>query len=164
MLEVASLIVVNLIIATVIGFIIGLIVGRASVWSFSSNPTPTISSQAQTGINPVFKKNSSVDNKPLVLSSPKAAGKDNLRKIKGIDYKVEEDLNNLGIYHFEQISKWSSKNCDWIDEFLLLPGQSKKFQWVEQAKILASGRDTVYSKRIEEESGIKVVEEKEEIN
>lgn len=163
MFEVASLIVVNLIVATAIGFIIGLIVGRASIWGFLNNSSTQASSK--TGINPVFKKNSTLDNKPLVLSSPKSTGKDNLRKIKGIDYKVEEDLNNLGIYHFEQISKWSSKNCDWIDEFLLLPGQSKKYQWVEQAKILASGRDTIYSKKLEdEESGIKAIEDEEEKN
>ena len=61
----------------------------------------------------------------------------------------ESDLNNLGIYHFEQISKWSNKNCEWIEEFLLLPGIARGHNWVEQAKVLQSGRDTEYSLQIQ---------------
>ena len=70
-------------------------------------------------------------------------------KIKGINSKIEVDLNNLGIYHFEQISCWSNKNSEWIEEFLLLPGIARNNQWVEQAKILASGKDTPYSLQVE---------------
>ena len=59
------------------------------------------------------------------------------------------DLNNLGIYHFEQISKWSNKNAEWIEEFLLLPGIARSYQWIEQAKILNSGKETDYSLQVE---------------
>jgi predicted flap endonuclease-1-like 5' DNA nuclease len=155
MVEIASLIVVNLLIATLIGFVIGYFVGKGSnslksIDSDKSNDNSVKSeSKAKSGINPIFKKNSGIDTKPLVLSSSRPTGKDNLKKIKGIDSKVETDLNNLGIYHFDQIAKWSNKNCDWIDEFLLLPGYSKKFQWVDQAKILASGKETLYSQKVE---------------
>jgi len=161
MAEVASLIVVNLLIATFIGFLIGYFVGKSS--SNSSNYTPAVDSEngenpvkqkqkqekAKTSVNPIFRKNSSVDNKPLVLSAPRQSGKDNLAKIKGIDLQIQEDLNSLGIFHFDQISKWSNKNCDWVEEYLHLPNYAKQFQWVDQAKILESGKETIYSQKIE---------------
>ena len=79
----------------------------------------------------------------------KYLGDSHQKKSCYIDEEIENDLNNLGIYHFEQISKWSNKNCDWIEEFLLLPGIARNNQWVEQAKILASGKDTPYSLQVE---------------
>ena len=159
MFEVASLIVVNLIIAAFIGLLIGFFLGRASKVSYSPpvDNTEKLDDGAglkpnarRSNINPIFKKNSSVDNKPLILSSPRQSGKDNLKKIKGINSKIEEDLNNIGIFHFDQIAKWTSKNGDWIEEFLQLPGCVKKYQWVDQARILASGKETVYSQKVED--------------
>lgn len=154
MLEIASLIVINLIIAGIIGFIIGFIVGKNSFPRIKSiesdNKLDELKKEDKPKhpINPIFKKNSAIDNKPLILTSPKLVGKDSLIKIKGITSKIELDLNNLGIYHFDQISKWSTKNCEWIEEFLLLPKIVRGNQWVEQAKVLTSGRDTEYSLRV----------------
>jgi hypothetical protein len=135
MLETASLIVINLVIAGIIGFILGYLVGK--------NNFPKIT------LNPIFRKNSNLDYKPLILTTPKPTGKDPLTKIKGINSKIEIDLNNLGIYHFEQISRWSNKNSEWIEEFLLLPGIARNNQWAEQAKILTLGKDTPYSLQVE---------------
>ena len=134
--------------------IIGYLIGKNSgnTYNPSKNDNNTIDKieiKSKTSVNPIFRKNSNVDNKPLILSSPRPSGKDKLIKIKGIDLKVEKDLNKLGIFHFNQIASWSNKNCDWIEEFLLLPGIAKKNQWVEQAKILESGKETVYSQKVE---------------
>ena len=155
MLEIASLIVANLVIAGIIGFIIGYLIGKNNnsykIKSIqNSNKIESLKNEkVKHAINPIFKKNSTLDFKPLILTSPKPSGKDSLIKIKGIDEKIENDLNNLGIYHFEQISKWSNKNSDWVEEFLLLPGIARGNQWVEQAKILSSGKDTSYSLQVE---------------
>jgi predicted flap endonuclease-1-like 5' DNA nuclease len=154
MLHIASLIVANLIIAGIIGFFIGYLLGKYNspkIKSISNdNKIDDLKNEkVKHAINPIFKKNSALDSKPLILTSPKLTGKDSLIKIKGIDNKIENDLNNLGIYHFEQISKWSNKNCEWIEEFLLLPGIARANKWVEQAKILLSGNDTPYSLQIE---------------
>jgi predicted flap endonuclease-1-like 5' DNA nuclease len=153
MLEIASLIVVNLIIAAIIGMIIGYVIGKNSfpkIKSIENEKTEEIRNERfKHTLNPIFKKNSNLDFKPLVLSTPKPIGKDNLKKIKGINSKIELDLNNLGIYHFEQISKWSNKNAEWIEEFLLLPSIARSNQWVEQAKILTLGKDTPYSLQVE---------------
>lgn len=158
MFEIASLIVVNLFVAAIIGFIAGYLIGkpRNTKIDFIENPNNMNNKdnkseiKAKPAINPVFRKNAQLDYKPLVLSSPKPVGKDNLQKIKGIDSTIENNLNNLGIYHFEQISKWSNKNCDWIEEFLHFPGCAKNNQWVEQAKILQSGKETIYSQKVED--------------
>jgi predicted flap endonuclease-1-like 5' DNA nuclease len=155
MLDIASLIVANLVIAGIIGFIIGYLLGKSNSFPKiksirNGNKIDDLKSEkVKHAINPIFKKNSTLDFKPLILTSPKPTGKDSLIKIKGIDEKIENDLNNLGIYHFEQISKWSNKNCEWIEEFLLLPGIARSNQWVEQAKILLSGKDTSYSLQVE---------------
>ena len=153
MFEIASLIVVNLIIAAIIGFVVGYIIAKSKYSKIDSiegdNKDLRPETKAKSGINPIFKKNSKLDFKPLILSSPKPIGKDNLKKIKGINSKIENDLNTLGIYHFEQISKWSSKNCDWIEEFLHFPGVAKSNQWVDQAKILTSGKETIYSQKVQ---------------
>ena len=163
MLNIASLIVANLVIAGIIGFIIGYLIGK-------NKGLPKIESirneekkddfkneKIKHPINPVFKKNSTIDFKPLILTTPKLSGKDSLIKIKGIDEKIEIALNNLGIYHFDQISKWSNKNCEWVEEFLLSPGIARTNKWVEQARILLSGNDTSYSLQIETE-GMKRVD------
>ena len=153
MLEIASLIVVNLIIAAIIGFVVGYIIAKSKYSKIDSiegdNKDLRPETKAKSGINPIFKKNSKLDFKPLILSSPKPIGKDNLKKIKGINSKIENDLNTLGIYHFEQISNWSAKNCDWIEEFLHFPGVAKSNQWVDQAKILTSGKETIYSQKVQ---------------
>lgn len=159
MIEVASLIVVNLLIAAFLGLIIGFFLGRASKSSYTppvdntesinvdENNNPTVNKKPS--LNPIFRKNSSVDNKPLILSSPRQSGKDNLTKIKGINLQIETELNTLGIFHFDQIAKWTNKNCDWVEEFLQLPGCAKKYQWIDQARILESGKETVYSQKVE---------------
>ena len=153
MFEIASLIVVNLVIALIIGVIIGYLIGKRSfpkIKSIGNDKFDDLKDEkVKYALNPIFKKNSTLDFKPLILTSPKPSGKDELIKIKGINNKIESDLNNLGIYHFEQISKWSNKNCEWIEEFLLLPGIARSYQWVEQAKILHSGKDTAYSLQVE---------------
>ena len=154
MIETASLIVVNLVIAAFIGMIIGYLLGKSSGSTYRPSNNKNIKDdvvniKSKSSVNPIFRKNSSVDNKPLILSSPRPSGKDKLIKIKGIDSKVEENLNKLGIFHFNQIAAWSNKNCDWIEEFLSLPSCAKKNQWVEQAKILETGKQTVYSQKIE---------------
>ena len=156
MIETASLIVVNLIIAAIIGMIIGYLIGKNSGSTYKPSNSENKNDKDQTSdvkskssVNPIFRKNSSVDNKPLILSSPRPSGKDKLIKIKGIDLKVEKDLNKLGIFHYNQIAAWSNKNCDWIEEFLQLPGTAKKNQWIEQAKILESGKETVYSQKVD---------------
>jgi len=149
MIETASLIVVNLLIAAFIGMIIGYIIGKNSNSKHSaSNEEDT---KSKSSVNPIFRKNSNIHNKPLVLYTARPSGKDKLIRIKGINLELEKDLNKLGIFHFSQIALWSNKNCEWIEESISQAGCVKNNQWVEQAKILETGKQTVYSQKVDNE-------------
>lgn len=153
MIEIASQIIINLIIATLLGAAIGYLLAtniKNIKFPSKGKKEEQTKNKTNSSINPIFKKSSKLDNKPLVLSSPRSSGKDNLLKIKGIDAKIQKDLNQLGIYHFDQISNWTVKNCDWVEAFLLLPGCAKDNQWVEQARILETGKETIYSQKIDD--------------
>lgn len=130
MIEIASKIVICLVLSSIIGFLIGFLIGRASRKGNDSS----------YNINPVFTKQGNVYNKPFILGNPRPSGKDNLKEIEGIDDKVELSLNNLGIFHYDQISKWSVNNCEWVEEYLGLKGKILEEYWIDQAKKLASKR------------------------
>ena len=69
----------------------------------------------------------------------------------GIGPKLEEICNSLGIWRFDQIAAWTSEEVAWVDSNLKgFPGRVSRDDWVSQAKILASGGDTEFSKRVED--------------
>lgn len=74
--------------------------------------------------------------KPELLSSPKEGKKDALTQIKGIGPKVEEHLNEAGIYHFEQIANWNEENIKWLEKNTTFAHRAKKDLWINQAKSL----------------------------
>lgn len=75
--------------------------------------------------------------RPPALAGPRAAGADDLKKIKGVGPKIEATLNSLGIYHFDQIAQWTPDNIAWVDDHLKFRGRIGREDWVEQAKSLA---------------------------
>jgi len=77
----------------------------------------------------------SEEEKPELLDAPRADGQDSLTKIKGIGPKVEEKLNEAGIYHFDQIASWTEKNIQWLEKNTAFAHRAKKDLWVQQAKI-----------------------------
>lgn len=84
--------------------------------------------------------------KPDFLAQPQGE-KDDLKKISGIGAKLEERLNELGIFHYEQIAHFSQDNIIWIDNHLSFKGRIKRDNWVGQAQILAKGEETEFSKK-----------------
>lgn len=94
--------------------------------------------------------NADADGKPIPLSGPRDDKKDDLKRIKGIGPKIENTLNELGIYHFDQIAGWSSKTVSWINGFLSFKGRIQREKWISQAKALASGKETKFSKRVDD--------------
>jgi predicted flap endonuclease-1-like 5' DNA nuclease len=62
----------------------------------------------------------------------------NLTLIDGLGLWVEERLNLLGIYTFDQISKLTHEDIETITEVLeIIPGRIEKDNWVSQARELA---------------------------
>ena len=94
--------------------------------------------------------------KPAAPSSRKApppaadpaSAPDNLKQIRGIGPQNEARLNGIGVYQFAQIAKWTKKDQREIGERLSFPGRIEREEWVPQAKKLAKGGTTSFSKRV----------------
>ncbi|MBG40077.1 MAG: hypothetical protein CMP74_02505 [Flavobacteriales bacterium] len=75
-----------------------------------------------------------------VLGTAEASDKDDLQAIKGVGPFIEEKLNTLGIYTYEQMSKMTSELEDTVNEAIeFFPGRVKRDQWVAQSKTLLDG-------------------------
>lgn len=66
--------------------------------------------------------------------------KDNLQEINGIGPYTEEKLNKLGIYTFDQISKFTASDIANVTELIkFFPDRIKNDQWVAKARALTYG-------------------------
>ena len=59
---------------------------------------------------------------------------DDLKRITGITGKLEQKLNDIGVYHFWQVADLDADNTTLLDRTLRLKGQVDRDRWVEQAK------------------------------
>ena len=66
----------------------------------------------------------------------KPARIDNLKKINGLGPKFEQKLNELGIYQYAQIAKWSKKVIRAISDETGAGDRITRTEWVKQAKEL----------------------------
>ncbi len=73
---------------------------------------------------------------------------DDLKKIRGIGVLIEKKLNAMGVYSYEQIANWSSEEIQHVSSALDFKGRIEREGWVQQARILASGGQTEFSKRL----------------
>jgi NADH-quinone oxidoreductase subunit E len=49
-------------------------------------------------------------------------------------------LNNMGVWHFDQIAAWTKAELKWVDDRLEgFKGRAARDEWVKQAKKLATG-------------------------
>lgn len=61
---------------------------------------------------------------------------DDLKRIAGITAKLEQRLNDNGVFHFWQIADLDTEAAAVLDKLLRLRGQIQKDDWVSQAKKL----------------------------
>ncbi|MGO4911210.1 hypothetical protein [Leeuwenhoekiella sp. W20_SRS_FM14] len=74
---------------------------------------------------------------------------DNLQKIIGIGPFTEEKLNNIGIYTFEQISKFNSNDIEIVTELIqFFPDRIINDHWVSKAKMLAENKRRTFKEPI----------------
>ncbi|MEQ6248350.1 endonuclease [Sulfitobacter sp. HNIBRBA3233] len=87
------------------------------------------------------------ESKPALMEGPRDGGKDDLKLISGVGPKLEETLNSLGIWHFEQVAAWGPEEIAWVDNRLRFKGRIQRDDWMSQAKILAEGGETEFSRK-----------------
>ena len=91
-----------------------------------SNDTATISAE-QEFVKTIGIKQASADEK------------DDLKQISGVGPFIEEKLNNLGIYTFEQIASMTDDQAEQINNAIeFFPGRIQRDDWVGQARRLGT--------------------------
>lgn len=77
---------------------------------------------------------------PDLLKAPRDGKADDFTLISGVTADVRDKLGAMGIWHFDQIAKWTPQNVAWfevqLDGFM---GRVTRDKWIEQAQKLASG-------------------------
>ena len=66
---------------------------------------------------------------------------------RGVGPKLEQTLNDLGFFHFDQIAAWTDEQVAWVDSRLKFKGRIVRDGWIEQAAKLAAGEETEFAKR-----------------
>ncbi|WP_424986043.1 NADH-quinone oxidoreductase subunit E [Microbulbifer sp. S227A] len=90
--------------------------------------------------------------KPAFLEAARSGGGDDLKLIKGIGPKLEGVLNEIGVYHFDQIAAWSAAEVAWVDDNLIgFKGRVSRDDWVAQARKLAAGEETEFAARAKQD-------------
>jgi predicted flap endonuclease-1-like 5' DNA nuclease len=88
--------------------------------------------------------------RPEALSAPREGGADDLKKIKGVGPKLEQLCHRLGFFHYDQIANWTAEEVAWVDQNLEgFKGRVTRDDWVAQARLLAAGGETEFSKRVD---------------
>jgi len=90
------------------------------------------------------------EKKPRTMKAPRKARADDLKQLKGVGPKLEQTLNELGFWHFDQIAAWGAAEIEWVDARLKFKGRITRDNWVDQAKALAAGEETDFSKRVKD--------------
>ncbi|MBQ4806381.1 NADH-quinone oxidoreductase subunit E [Phaeobacter sp. HS012] len=89
----------------------------------------------------------SVEEKPETLTSARDGGADDLKMLKGVGPKLEQTLNDLGFFHFDQIAAWTDEQVAWVDSRLKFKGRIVRDGWIEQSRQLAAGEETDFAKK-----------------
>lgn len=90
---------------------------------------------ARAGID---AEGSSQSARPKGLPRPRNGTRDDLKRIEGLGALDESTLNNLGVFHFDQIAGWSDAEVLWMENHVFARGRIGRENWQQQARELAS--------------------------
>jgi predicted flap endonuclease-1-like 5' DNA nuclease len=91
---------------------------------------------AETPVAPAAKG----DRPALMKEAPDGGQADDLQKITGVGPKLEQTLNELGIWHYAQVAALTKDDIAWVDERLRFKGRIERDDWVGQAKDLVKAK------------------------
>lgn len=84
---------------------------------------------------------------PETLKEARGGLPDDLKLLKGVGPKLEQTLNELGFFHFDQIAAWGEAEVAWVDSRLKFKGRIERDGWIAQAAKLAVGDETDFAKK-----------------
>ncbi len=119
-------------------------------WKYQGDAKPEAASPVAAAAAPAAAAPAAAGEKPATLTAARDGTGDDLKRIKGVGPKMEAMLNTLGFYHFDQIASWTEAEVAWVDDNLEgFKGRVSRDGWVEQAKLLAKGEETEFSKKVD---------------
>jgi predicted flap endonuclease-1-like 5' DNA nuclease len=78
---------------------------------------------------------------PPQMPAPRPGGGDDLQQIKGVGPKLAVTLNEMGIWHYDQIAAWGPEEIAYMDANLKgFRGRVSRDDWAGQARALAEGK------------------------
>lgn len=84
--------------------------------------------------------------RPLGIAGPRSGKRDDLLRISGVGPKNQEILHSLGIYHFDQMARWTPGEGDWVDDHMKFNGRIAREEWINQARLLAAGNEAEFAR------------------
>lgn len=99
--------------------------------------TPAVVSAAAPQMDAAISKPKAPEgDQPDLMDQPRDNRPDDLKLISGIGPKLEQKLNSIGIWHYEQVATWTQSNVDWVNAAISFRGRIEREKWVSQAKQL----------------------------
>jgi predicted flap endonuclease-1-like 5' DNA nuclease len=86
-------------------------------------------------------------------SAGRIAVPSDLKRIRGVGVSIEKRLHAMGVTSYEHIANWTASDIDRISQSLDFKGRIERENWVEQARILAAGGQTEFSRRFDRSGG-----------
>lgn len=77
-----------------------------------------------------------------------STGPDDLKQLKGVGPALEKKLHAAGVTTFAQIAAWGPEDIADMDGKLSFKGRIERDGWVDQARLLAAGEETEFSKKV----------------
>jgi len=74
---------------------------------------------------------------------------DDLKRIRGVGVLIEKRLYGMGYRTYEQVANWTAADVDRVSRALEFRGRIERENWIEQARILASGGKTEFARRVD---------------
>jgi predicted flap endonuclease-1-like 5' DNA nuclease len=89
--------------------------------------------------------------KPMAtkLAKPVGGKPDNLTLINGIGNVIEKKLHGIGVFHFEQIAKWTKEEAQDASKAVGFPGRAMRENWMKEAAIFMKGGTTDHARKVE---------------
>lgn len=104
--------------------------------SVEASTAPTGSEPATVEATPNVNATLPVPIRPPALEAPRDGRPDDLTAIEGIGPRIQDVLNGIGVYHFDQIAGWTPEHAAWVDDYLNFSGRVGREAWVRQAETL----------------------------